>query len=105
MMNIKYEYDKARAIIIPPDRIDVNNSEVFYSYLLSAYKREFTQILVDFTHVKSLDSSGFSRLLLINKRLKDQGGELRIINVKNSTIWNMLKAVNLHRVIHIEGMC
>lgn len=101
-MNIKY--DKESATIIPPHRIDIKNAEKLNTFLSSAYNQKFNTILVDFTHVTSLDSSGFGILLLINKKLQERGGELKIINVKSSIVRNMFKAIRLHRVIHIEGM-
>lgn len=101
-MNIKY--DKDCATIIPPHRIDIKNAERFNSFLLSAYNQKYNTILVDFSHVTSLDSSGFGKLLLINKKLQERDGELKIINVNSPIVRNMFKAIRLHRVIHIEGM-
>lgn len=88
----------------PEGRIDVVNSQNLKQELLNLYNEGMNEIVIDFAKITSIDSSGLGKLLLFQKKLKERGGELRIINVTNDYIQNMFKMIHLNKVIKIENM-
>ena len=88
----------------PEGRIDVVNSVTLKQELLNLYNEGINEIIIDFSKITSIDSSGLGKLLLFQKKLKERGGELRIINVTNDYIKNMFKMIHLNKVIKIENM-
>lgn len=101
---MKVDYLGKKPVVILPQSVDLSNSNEFKQVLLSLYQEGHKTILVDFTKLESLDSSGLGKLLLFHKKLKDRGGELKIIKVQNENIRKMLSIIQIHRVINIEGI-
>lgn len=92
-----------KVTIKPEGRIDVVNSQSLKDELFTLYNEGFNEIVIDFSKITSIDSSGLGKLLLCQKKLKERGGELTIINVTNAYIENMFKMIHLHKVINIEN--
>jgi anti-sigma B factor antagonist len=95
---------EGKVIIKPEGRIDVVNSQNLKQELLNLYNEGISEIVIDFSKITSIDSSGLGKLLLFQKKLKERGGELRIINVTNDYIQNMFKMIHLNKVIRIDDM-
>ncbi len=93
-----------KVTIKPVGRIDVVNSQTLKQELLNLYNEGINEIVIDFSNITCIDSSGLGKLLLFQKKLKERGGELRIINVTNDYIQNMFKMIHLNKVINIENM-
>lgn len=93
--------NKLTAIIIPAGKIDVTNSNLFKEKLTQTCEEGFKDIIIDFTNVNTLDSSGIGKLLVFYKKLKDKGGTLSIINVKHENVRNLLDMICLDKVINI----
>lgn len=90
------------AVVIPAGKIDVTNSNLFKEKLIELYQENFNEIIIDFTNVSALDSSGIGKLLVFYKKLKDRGGTLSIINVKHDNIRHLLDMLCLDKVININ---
>lgn len=103
-MSIKVEYHGDEPFVILPQTIDLSNSNELKKVLLNLYEEGNETIVVDFRHLEVLDSSGLGKLLLFHKKLKDRGGELRVVKVLNENIRKMFNVIQFHKVIHIEGM-
>lgn len=103
-MSIRVENSGERPVIHLPKTIDLSNSHFFKEVLISLYEEGHTHISVDFDKMEVIDSSGLGKLLLFHQRLKDRGGELNIINVKNENIRKMFRIIQLQKVLKIEGM-
>jgi len=93
--------DERTAVIIPAGKIDVTNSNLFKAKLTELYQEGFNDIIIDFTDVNTLDSSGIGKLLVFYKKLKDRGGTLSIIHVKHANIRHLLDMICLDKVINI----
>lgn len=93
-----------KVTIKPEGRIDVVNSQTLKQELLNLFNEGINEIIIDFSKITSIDSSGLGKLLLFQKKLKERGGELSIINVTNDYIQNMFKMIHLNKVIKIENM-
>ncbi len=95
--------NEASALVKLEGEIDLTNSHLLKEKLQSLYEEGFKVITLDFSLVTNIGSTGLGKLLLIQKKLKEQGGELKIINVTNEYIRKMFKMIQLSRVINIEG--
>lgn len=92
---------KQTAVIIPAGKIDVTNSNLFKEKLNQLFEEGIKVIIIDFTNVNALDSSGIGKLLVFYKKLKEKGGTLSIINVKHENVRNLLDMICLDKVINI----
>ncbi len=93
-----------QAVVIPDGRIDITNSQDLKKKLLDIFDEGFDEIVIDFSNISSIDSSGLGKLLLFHKKLKERGGELRIINVGSDYVKKMFSMIHLNKVINIEGL-
>jgi len=91
------------ACLTPGGRIDISNSQEFKQQLLRLYDEGFNYIKMDFRNVTAIDSSGLGKLLLLQKKLVERGGELSIVNI-NEHVKRMFSMIHLYKVIKIEGL-
>ena len=101
---MKIEKHENEACLLPEGRIDISNSQELKQQLLAVYEEGFNQIEIDFSKVTGIDSSGLGKLLLFQKKLKERGGELSIVNINNEYVKKMFTMIHLYKVIKIEGM-
>lgn len=95
--------NKKELIISPVGNIDFSNSQVLKEELLKFLEKGYQKVIIDFSEVESIDSSGLGKILLFHKRIKEKNGELIIKNVKSSYIKNMFELIHLNKVIDIEN--
>ncbi len=101
---MKVEKNGNQAVVIPDGRIDITNSQDLKKKLLDIFDEGFDEIVIDFGNISSIDSSGLGKLLLFHKKLKERGGELRIVNVSSDYVKKMFSMIHLNKVINIEGL-
>ena len=101
---MKVEKNGNQAVVIPDGRIDITNSQDLKKKLLEIFDDGYDEIVIDFSNISSIDSSGLGKLLLFHKKLKERGGELRIINVGSDYVKKMFSMIHLNKVINIEGL-
>ncbi|UMZ74489.1 STAS domain-containing protein [Natranaerofaba carboxydovora] len=89
-------------LIIPEGKIDITNSSDLKETLLSVYNEGYDTIIIDFEKVYGIDSSGLGKLLLIQKKLSERNGKLKIINVTSDYVNKMFSMIHLNKVIEIE---
>ena len=92
-----------KVVVMPEGRIDLSNSHLLQEKLQMLCEEGFNIITLDFTQVASIDSSGLGKLLLFQRKLKEQGGEVRIINISSEYIRGMFEMIELGKVIKIEN--
>ncbi|MDW7675655.1 MAG: STAS domain-containing protein [Bacillota bacterium] len=90
------------AIIIPDNRIDISNSHELKEALVGLYNKGLNLITIDFINVNRIDSSGLGKILLFQKKLKERGGELTIINVTSEYVKQMFAMIHLNKVIKVK---
>lgn len=103
-MSFHVNYEEDIPCLILPLTIDLSNSHLFKETLFSLYTEGHKKIIVDFSQVQTIDSSGLGKILLFHQKMKDRGGELRIININSENIQNMFRIIQLQKVLFIEGM-
>jgi len=89
-------------VISPVGNIDFSNSQDLKDKLLELFKKDYKKVILDFSEVESIDSSGLGKLLLFHKKLKEKEGKLIIRNVESDYIKNMFEMIHLNKVITIE---
>ncbi|RCW60297.1 STAS domain-containing protein [Halanaerobium sp. ST460_2HS_T2] len=94
--------DNNQVMISPVGNIDFSNSQQLKDELLELFEQDYKKVVIDFSEVESIDSSGLGKLLLFHKRLKEKDGTLIIRNVKSDYIKNMFEMIHLNKVIEIE---
>lgn len=92
------------ATVIPTGDVNLTNAEEFKQTLLSLYEKGYKHITVDFRHLKMIDGAGLGKLLVLQKKLRESGGGLKIVNVYNDYILKMFELIKLFKVIDIEGL-
>lgn len=60
-------------------------------------------IIVDCVNLEMIDSAGLGSLVLYQKRMKEQGGEITICNATNEYIEHLFDTIELDRVIRIQS--
>ena len=83
-------------------KISAINSGELKEQLLSLFAEGYRKITLDFSFSSLIDASGLGKICLLQKKLKEHQGELRIINVKSSYIQKIFNLVQLHKIITIE---
>lgn len=59
-----------------------------------------TEASIDLSNTRFIDSSGLGALLSLNKALRAQGGELKLLN-PSSAVAQLIELTRLHRVFEI----
>ena len=99
-MDIKRKEDTA--VISPGTRIDITNAGDLKNKLMELYVEGYKNIDVNFENVDGIDSSGLGKLLLFQKKLKERGGRLKVLNIENENVRNMFSLIHLDKVVEIE---
>ena len=94
--------DQSTVLILSEGRIDIANSHLLREKLQALYDEGFNVITLDFGLVTGIDSSGLGKLLMFQKKLKERGGRLNVINITSEYIRKMFKMIHLYKVINIE---
>ena len=88
--------------IILPGKVDLTNANKFKRALQSLYEKGYNSITVDCAELAMIDSAGLGSLVMLQKRLKERGGELKMINVGHKYIRHLFDMLELERIIKIE---
>lgn len=94
--------DAEKVVISPVGNIDFSNSQELKDELLELFEQDYQKVILDFSEVESIDSSGLGKLLLFHKKLKEKERRLVIRNVESEYIKNMFEMIHLNKVIEIE---
>jgi anti-anti-sigma factor len=92
-----------QVVVKPVGNIDFSNSQKLKDKLLELFEQDYKKVVMDFSEVESIDSSGLGKLLLFHKKLKEREGNLVIRNVESDYIKNMFEMIHLNKVIDIEA--
>ncbi|NPA60725.1 MAG: STAS domain-containing protein [Epsilonproteobacteria bacterium] len=93
-----------KKIKIDVEKFDVSNMKDIKRSIERDISRRDMRVLLDFSSVKFIDSSGLSVIITIFKRLRAVGGLLVLCGL-NSQPLSLLKTTQLHRIIKIADRC
>ena len=99
-MEIKTNDKEARMLL--DEKIDLSNSHLMKEKFFELLGQEYSNIVLDFTQVKQIDSSGLGKILLFQKELREKNGSLKIVNITSEYVEKMFRMVHLDKVVDIE---
>jgi len=99
-MKIKEEKSNEVAICALEGEININNSPELRKAFDSIIKRSEKKVLVDFSNVSYIDSSGLATLIEMFQRLKKTGGRLRFSSM-GQNVKNIFELTKLHKLFEI----
>ncbi len=78
----------------------VGNRQEFKQQVLDALEAGERKFLVDFTHTGYIDSSGLGVMVSLSKKIRDEGGELRLagLNEDLKTLFELTKLDTLFAI-------
>jgi anti-sigma B factor antagonist len=82
-------------------KLDTNNSSLVKGEFTLLLKVEgVTRLIIDLTEVENCDSSGLSALLVANRLMNANEGEMKIANLSEKVI-SLMKITQLDRVLSV----
>ena len=86
-------------VLLPGDALDASNSEEFKNDVETLLD-ENTQVVLDLSRLRFVDSSGCGALLSCLRRMKSKGGDLKLCGL-SSPVRTLFELIRMHRIIDI----
>ena len=99
---MQIEYHEQYGKIFTAKRVDSTNVGEFKQALQALYEKGYSLIEVDCFELTMIDSAGLGSLVMFQKKLKERGGELKIINVNHGYVQHLFDMLELSKIISIE---
>ena len=99
-MKIREERIGGAVVCFLEGEININNSPELRKAFDGIIKRQNKKVLVDFSNVSYIDSSGLATLIEMFQRLKKIGGALRFSNL-DQKVKNVFEVTKLHKLFEI----
>ncbi|MFA6282193.1 MAG: STAS domain-containing protein [Candidatus Omnitrophota bacterium] len=99
-MNIKTESKNDITICRIDGDININTSPQLRKAFEEFVQKNIKKIIVDFSAVKYIDSSGLATFIELLQRLKKTGGCFRICNM-DQKVKNVFEVTKLHKIFEI----
>ena len=99
-MKIEEQRHNDVVVCLPEGEININNSPQLRKAFDDIIKRNEKKILVDFSKVSYIDSSGLATLIEMHQRLKKIGGKLRFSGM-DQKVKNVFEITKLHKLFEI----
>lgn len=99
-MKIQEEINEGAAVCFLEGEIDITTSPELRKNFDELIKRNERRILVDFSSVTYIDSSGLATLIEMYQRLKKIQGKVRFCGMKDG-IKNIFEITKLHKLFEI----
>ncbi len=94
--------DSQTAVIHLPVTVDSEDAPRLKQLLQTLYGEGVKFINMDFSVTELMRSPCHGLLVMYQKKLKERGGELKLVNVKNNHVKHVFDLMDLRRVISIE---
>lgn len=99
---MKIEKSEEMAIVYPGKNIDISNSSELRSRLEELMDEGCHKIVLDFTNVAVIDSSGIGKLLVFYSRFEEHGGSMVMRNVNNAYLRKLFSLISFDQIIKME---
>ncbi len=99
-MNLKVENNGDNATVFITGNIDIPGAEDLKKTLGELTENALNSVVIDFTDVTFIGSSGIGKLLLFYKNFTAKGGSLSIVNLSDEII-ALFKAIKLDKLFNI----
>ena len=100
----RLENHEDHAVIKLPQKVMIPYSSQFRVTLQSAYDQGHHKIILDCEQLQMFDTAGISGVAVFQKKLKDRGGELKIVNVNNDYVKHLFRTIELYKLVSIEEL-
>ncbi|HNX95183.1 MAG TPA: STAS domain-containing protein [Holophaga sp.] len=101
-MNITIRQEKDVTILYPEGKITLGDGDQELGEAVRQTLEDGARkIIINFTKISYLDSSGVGELVGCYTSIKNKGGELRICGM-NSRIFGLIKMTSLHSVFEVK---
>ncbi len=94
----------AKKIKIDVEKFDVSNMKEIRRSIEREITNRSNNIVLDFSNVKFIDSSGLSVIIGTFKKLKSMRGVLRLCGLQPQPL-SLLKITQLHKILSIVDNC
>ena len=91
-----------KAQITPGQEIVLTNSKELKDTVDNLVAKDVNDICLDFKNVQEIDSAGLGKILLINKIINDNDGELVIKNIQSKYVKKVFHMVQLDEIVDIQ---
>ena len=88
-------------VLLPSERLDSSSARAFESILMGHVSNGQRRIVVDFSRLHFIASSGLRVLLLAARALKVESGMLALCAMETN-VENVFRVSGLHRIIAVE---
>ena len=82
-MSFSLEHSNDVTIVTVQGQLVVTNRQEFKQMVLDAMEQGARTVVVDFTDASYIDSSGLGALVSLSRRLRDAGGDLRLVGLSD----------------------
>jgi anti-sigma B factor antagonist len=82
-MSFSLEHSNDVTIVTVQGQLVVTNRQDFKQMVLDAMEQGARTVIVDFTDASYIDSSGLGALVSLSRRLRDAGGDLRLVGLSD----------------------
>jgi len=89
-------------IIINETIFDASVSGDFKAHVETIWKNSINAVIIDFSQVEFIDSSGIGALLSVHKRLQNTNGAVTILNAQPLAL-SVIELLRLHRVFNLKN--
>lgn len=100
---MKIERDGETAVVYPEKNIDITTSPVLRARLEELMDSGVKKIVLDFSDVSVIDSSGIGKLLVFYSRFEENGGTMVMRNVSNAYLRKLFSLISFDQIIQIEN--
>src|SRR4026209_1112798 len=99
-MNLNIRKHKDVAIVEVEGQLIVGNQQELKQRVLDEFDSGTRKVLDDFAHTGYIDSSGLGVLVSLAKKLREDGGELRLANLNDDlkTLFELTKLDTLFQI-------
>lgn len=105
MPNFQFDFtddQKELLIWVKVPKFDAASIAEFKNDLDKIWNKKISTVVIDFSKVRFIDSSGIGALLSIQKRLKPESEPVKILNAKPAVI-KVIELLRLHRVFNLQN--
>ena len=100
MMSFDVKKQDDVTVIDVEGQLIVGNRQELKQKVLEELEKGARKFLIDFTNTGYIDSSGLGVLVSLSKKIREQGGELRLANL-NEDLRTLFELTKLDTLFHI----
>lgn len=92
---------RTMSIVVRDEKFDITLAPEFRRQVEDAWRPDIEEVVVDFSSVDFIDSSGVGALVSVHKRVAPHGGALTLQN-PGPAVTSVIELLRLHRVFHLK---